>query len=344
MKNSRQVTAEQVARLAGVSISAVSRTFTEGASVSEDMRKKVLAAADELGYRVNFLARSFHKQKIPLVGVVVSRLDTPFRSKLLADLIHVVQTAGLNVMVCETGKGSNEKDVFGQFLQYRVSGVIILSGTPSETIINDCAHQGIPAVAINRETSLDVVDQIISDNNSGGHMAAELLIKAGAKQLTFINREGSTFSGIKRGSAFLQAVADKVVAGGLSFNSCNAHADDMESGYALARTLFASATPPDAIFTASDLLACGIIEGARSHHQLTAGEDYSIIGFDNIDTAGWPSFQLSTFQQDTLALARQAMTRLQERIQDPHKQKTTDIIPVQFINRATIIGSRHASA
>ena len=342
MKKTQHVTAEQVARLAEVSISAVSRTFTEGASVSPKMRKKVLEAADKLGYQVNFLARSFHKQKIPLIGIVVAELNTPFRSQLLSDLIHVIQSSGLNVMICETGKGQEEKEVFVQFLQYRVSGVVILSGTPSELIVNICAEQGIPTAAINRKCTLEVVDEVISDNLRSGAMASELLLAAGCKKLVFVNKEESTFSGMERGTAFLKSLAEKVVSDGRQFNTHYVPNDDMKSGMMIARKLFAAKAAPDGIFAANDMLACGIIEGARTYHERVAGRDFSIIGFDDVDCSGWPSFQLSTFKQDTLALAKQAMTRVQERISDPAKIKTTDIMPIRFIDRSSITGRHHA--
>lgn len=340
MKKTQQVTAEQVARLAGVSISAVSRTFTEGASVSPKMREKVLKAADELGYKVNFLARSFNKQKIPLIGIVASKLDTPFRSRLLSDLIHVIQSSGLNAMVCEAGRGQEERNVFVQFLQYRVSGVIILSGTLSDIIVNICAEQGIPTVAINRECSLDVIDEVISDNCQGGAMASDLLLAAGCRELAFINKEKSTFSGMARGTAFLKSLADKVVSRSLQFRSYNVPNDDLESGIKISQELFTTQPPPDGIFAANDLLACGIIEGAKAYHRQVAGQDFSIIGFDDIDYAALPSFQLSTFKQDTVQLAEQAMVRLQERILDPEKPKTRDIIPIHFIDRSSVAGSR----
>lgn len=341
MKKPQHVTAEHVARLAGVSISAVSRTFTEGASVSPEMREKVLDAAEKLGYQVNFLARSFHKQKIPLIGIVVSKLSNPFLSRLLSDLIHSIQASGLNAMVCEAGKGQEERDVFVQLLQYRVSGVVILSGTPAEVIVNICAEQGIPTVAINRGCPLEIVDEVISDNLRGGTMASDLLLAAGCKELAFVNKERQTFSGMERGTAFLKSLADKVVSGGLQFRTYNVPDDDLESGMLIARDLFAAPVFPDGIFAANDLLACGIIEGAKAYHGRVAGRDFSIIGFDDIDCAGWPSFQLSTFKQDSLALARQAMTRLQERILDPTKTKTTDIIPIRFIERSSITGLHH---
>lgn len=309
--------------------------------MSPQMRKKVLEAAEKLEYRVNFLARSFHKQKIPMVGVVVSKLTNPFISRLLSDFIHTIQSSGLNAMVCEAGKGQKIEDVFIQLLQFRVSGVVILSGTPSEIIVNICAEQGIPTVTINRECSLETVDEVMSDNLGGGVMASDLLLRAGCKDLVYVNKERTTFSGMARGAAFLRSLTDKVVSKGLQYRTYNVPDDDMQSGMMIARELFGEQVSPDGIFAVNDLLACGIIEGARAYHKKMAGRDFSIIGFDDIDCAEWPSFQLSTLKQDTVALSKQAVTRLLERIRDPGKTKTTDIVPIQFIERSSIKGLRH---
>ena len=94
MSDKKWIKAEDVARLAGVSRSAVSRTFTPGASVSEKTRQKVLSAAEALGYQVNIIARTMITGSSNFIGIVTAGFDNPFRSKLLAPLVHQLALNG----------------------------------------------------------------------------------------------------------------------------------------------------------------------------------------------------------------------------------------------------------
>ena len=94
MSEKKWIKAEDVARLAGVSRSAVSRTFTPGASVAEKTRQKVLAAAETLGYQVNIIARTMNTGSSNFIGIVTAGFDNPFRSKLLSPLVHQLALNG----------------------------------------------------------------------------------------------------------------------------------------------------------------------------------------------------------------------------------------------------------
>ena len=96
------VSAEDVARRAGVSRSAVSRTFTPGASVSEAMRARVMKAAEELGYHVNHLARSLVRNRSGIVCLIVSEVATPYRASLVSWMTQCLQAAGKVALIINT--------------------------------------------------------------------------------------------------------------------------------------------------------------------------------------------------------------------------------------------------
>jgi DNA-binding LacI/PurR family transcriptional regulator len=129
------VSAREVAFRAGVSRSAVSRTFTPGASVSDETRRKVLEAAEALGYHVNQLARGLTRQESGIVCLIGSDLGTPYRANLLKALTQQLQNAGKVAMVINTDRLDGSVDLaLRQAIRYRADGSIILSGMPDKSI------------------------------------------------------------------------------------------------------------------------------------------------------------------------------------------------------------------
>ncbi len=138
MSSSRKfASAEEVARLAGVSRSAVSRTFTDGASVSEPTRQKVLAAAAELNYHVNQLARGLSRESSRPVCLVGNQLGSPFLSSLLEAVSRHIQALGRAVMLINTsGDADAVESALHQALEYRASAIVVLSGAPAESLVS----------------------------------------------------------------------------------------------------------------------------------------------------------------------------------------------------------------
>ena len=130
MSDKKWIKAEDVARLAGVSRSAVSRTFTPGASVSEKTRQKVLNAAEALGYQVNIIARTMITGSSNFIGIVTAGFDNPFRSKLLAPLVHQLALNGFMPLLMNADDPQQLAPSLKQLLSYHVAGVIITSGAP----------------------------------------------------------------------------------------------------------------------------------------------------------------------------------------------------------------------
>ena len=164
-------TAHQVARLAQVSQSAVSRAFTPGASVSDTTRAKVLAAARTLGYRPNALARSLITRKSGIVALVMSYLQNQFYPLVIEQLSQALQRRGLHVLMFISDE-SNANGVLEEILQYQVDGIVMASTTLSPELARQCADVGIPIVLFNRVPALgttqanDSTSSVTSDNHS----------------------------------------------------------------------------------------------------------------------------------------------------------------------------------
>src|SRR5690606_22341616 len=162
------VTSSMVADHAGVSQSAVSRTFTPGASISSKTRAKVLAAAKELGYRPNAIARSLITNRSRIIAVVMSYLENLFYPDVLEELGRRLAAENYHVLLFTGFMDRDSDPVFDQLMQYRVDGIVLASTSLSSELSEECAAAGIPVVLFNRTTERDVVSSVTSRNREGG--------------------------------------------------------------------------------------------------------------------------------------------------------------------------------
>jgi DNA-binding LacI/PurR family transcriptional regulator len=335
-KAKTSVTSVDVARLAGVSRSAVSRTFTPGASVSPDTRDKVMAAAKELGYQVNILARSMIQGQSNLVGVVITGFHDPFRVSLLGEISRKLAEHAMVPLLMNTEDPEGLSELLRNLLSYQVSGVIMTSGSPPSAVAKEYLQREVAVVMINRDRDLKGVDIINCDNKSGGEIAARTLIEGGAKKLAFVNTKSSTYSGIARGKAFHAYLASLPPSRKCSAREWDADSTGYQAGRDAAAALLANArSRPDGVFCATDLMACGFLDAARSQFGLRVPEDIQVIGFDDINIAGLDAYSLTTIRQDPAGLAQNAVASLMERMKRFSAPGRLKELPVTLVRRST---------
>ena len=329
-------TAADVARRAGVSRSAVSRTFTEGASVSAATRERVQKAAEELGYQVNRLARSVIQRQSDLVGIVIPGMHNAFVVQLLGPLIQQLARHSLAPLLMDVRDPAQMASTLRHLLQYRVAGVIFTSGSPPIELAQEYLRLRVPVAMINRDASLDGVDVVASDNHHGGALAARCLLAAGARRLAYVNLPTGTYSGVSRGAGFTEAIAASGIAS-VSVEFIQGNVSDYAGGAAVAAQLLdrPAALRPDGVFCANDMLAFGFLDCARHRFGLRVPGDLALVGFDDVPMAATSAFALTTVRQDVDALVREVVERLVERMADPTLAARSQLIPVELIERAT---------
>lgn len=289
-----QVTAQDVARHAGVSRVSVSRTFTPGASVSAKTRELVLKSAAELGYQVNHLARSLHSANSGIVALIASEVETPHRAEMLSVMTEVFQSAGkVTLLINTNGSDASVKDALMQAIRFRTETAVVLSGTPDQSIAEACQSNGIKLVLINRADEIDNALHILPDNDSVGEIALNALLNAGCETLALANSDTQTASIVARERSFLKAAEAR----GIAVRRCTSGLTTYESGLEIGTDLFSRGTRPDGVFCTTDLIACGVMDVARQRFGMQVPQDLSVIGFDDIAQAGWEAYQLTTFRQ-----------------------------------------------
>ena len=301
------VSADEVARKAGVSRSAVSRTFTPGASVSEATRRKVMAAAEELGYHVNQLARGLMRNESGIVCLIASDVATPYRSALLRELTLQLQVAGKVTMFVNTDRSDGSVDrALHQAIRYRADASIILSGLPDKSITQLCLRNGQRLVLINRDDDQPGPLRINLDDRDAAGRVVSAFLRAGCTRLAFANSEAGTPSLMAREQGFIAAAKEH----GLDVIVERYGWTGYEAGKIVAQRMLTRRERPDAVFCATDLLACGFMDAARHQFSLSIPDQLCIVGFDDIEQASWTSYHLTTFAQPVDTIAREAVTWL----------------------------------
>ncbi len=334
IKKTNAVTAQDVANLAGVSRSAVSRTFTENGSISDSTKQKVLKAAEQLGYQVNFLAQGLNRRRSQLIGVVVAHLSDPFRSCLLEALLAEIKLKGYQALVTEVRQGDELDETMRRFTQYRVSGVIVTSGQPPVQLVRECLAFGIPVVGINRAIDLPKVDIVCSDNAMGATLAANQLIYSNCANIGWLNYKYSTWSGSNRGENFKQVLEEWQKQPQHSLINIETESNGYEGGRTAAHQFIESGQQLDGVFCATALMACGFLDGMREKG-LNAPDDFQIIGFDNTPMTAQYSYRLTTIEQNVCETAKRALWCLETRACNEELEQRIELISVSLISRNT---------
>ena len=289
-----RITSADVARLAGVSQSAVSRVFTDGASASAKTSAKVREAAEILGYRPNRLARSLLTGKSYMVGLVVAYLDNYFYPEVLEKLSKALQQQGYHVLIFMAEQTAHNIDeVVEEILEYQVDAIVTASVALSSELADKCYSAGIPIVQFNRVQEHSTFSSVTTDNFRGGEEVAHHLIEQGYKSFGYIAGWEGASTQRDREAGFCSALASSGFAP--SFRAVGNFRN--EQAYAAAQKLVAETQRPEALFVANDAMALVVMDVLRHQAGLRIPDDIAVVGYDDTPPARWPSYGLTSFSQ-----------------------------------------------
>ncbi|WP_234283577.1 LacI family DNA-binding transcriptional regulator [Halomonas sp. MCCC 1A17488] len=326
------MTSRDVARLAGVSQSAVSRCFSPQASISAKTREKVLAAARQLGYRPNTIARSLITRSSRTVAVVVSQLDNPFYALTLARASRAFQSEGYHLLLFLVSDDGDTTGVMSEILQSQAEGILMLAASMTTPFAQECVARSIPVVMFNRTVDFTGVSQVSSDNYNGGYWVGSYLAGQGHRRMAFLNGLASSSTGAHRRRGFLDALAAR----GLECWAEENGEYRFDKACEATRRLFAQPPYPDAVFAANDHMAVAVIETLRAELGLRVPEDVSIIGFDDTPVAAWPSYRLTTLRQPVEDMVTAAAELLLEQMREERLSPVQRILPVVPVLRGSV--------
>jgi DNA-binding LacI/PurR family transcriptional regulator len=307
-----RITSLDVARLAGVSQSAVSRVFTPGASVSPKTADRVRAAADQLGYRPNVLARSLITGRTRIIGLVVAYLDNQFYPIALERLSRALQARGYHILVF-MAENSTEGvlPVMQELIDYRVEGIVTASVAMTNDLTNLCEGAGIPVVMFNRGQDDPRLSEVTSDNAAGGRAVADLLVRAGHARIAHIAGWQGASTGRDRAQGFLDGLAQH----GRTPTAVIDGMYNRDHAAGVARDLFQRTDRPDAVFVGNDHMAFAVMDVLRHELGLRIPRDVSVVGYDDVPIAAWAAYDLTTVRQPVNRMVDATVDALLSRIE-----------------------------
>jgi DNA-binding LacI/PurR family transcriptional regulator len=299
-KAGAQVTAEDVARTLGVSQSTISRAFSMTASISDEMKLRVIKAASKLGYQPNVIARSLITRRTNMIAIVMANLIDPFYPVVLDELVQQIQARGFQTLLFVPSPDQDVDDIMPNLLQYQVDAIVLTSATISSAMARLCAARDTPVVSFNRYVPGLEIHAVSSDNIAGARQVADFLIATGHERPAFISgqRDATTSRDRQRGFASRMKqlkMRSYVQEEGGDFS--------YEAGYAAAKRLLRRTARPDALFFACDVMAVGGMDAAREIG-LSVPEDVSVVGYDDVPLAALPCYSLTTIRQPIREMAK----------------------------------------
>ncbi len=308
----KRATSYDVAELAGVSQSAVSRVFQDGASASKAMRSRVMAAAQKLGYRPNAIARGLITQRSNMVAVVISKLTNLYYPEVMVQLTQRFSERGIRVLLFALEKESDAASVVEQMLQYRVDGILTAALFTHEQLKAIEAAQ-IPVVFYNRTSKDHLVSSVRCDQEEGERWLVDELVGAGHRTFGIVEGPADSVVSIERKMGALNELAE------LGITDVTTVSGDY--GYETGRECFARiigerGSPPDAVIAANDVMAIGCVDEARQNFGLHVPRDISIVGFDGVGPARYSAYDITTVRQPVHRMTESAAAMLLDRIEN----------------------------
>lgn len=332
-----RATSFDVAALAGVSQSAVSRAFTPGSSLAESKRQRILEAARKLAYVPNSIASSLTTRRTGIVAVILGNMANPFYGEVLRTFIDRLQAQGRHVLTFTVENGADSDEAILRVLRYQVDGVVLTSAQLSTRMTGICHDRGIPIVLFNRYIPGSDASGVRCDNADGGRQMAEAFLAAGAQSFAMIKGDprGTTSQDRVRG------FAERLLEAGIDRDDIveieGASTYDGAFNALLREYRRAPRRLPDAIFGINDIMALGAMDALRHRLGVRIPDDVMVGGFDDIPQSRRLPYQLTTVRQPVDRMVDEALAMLHlDEPRRPIERGVDRRLPGRLVWRATI--------
>jgi len=304
-------TLKDVAEVAGVSVATVSNVLTGKRSVSPELAARVRTAVKQLNYVPNLLASGLRSGETKTIGLVLPDNSNPFFAELSCAIEDEGFRAGYNVVLCNThNKAERAEAYINTLLAQKVDGVLFISSGCDDAILRQLLLHAMPVTLIDRELPLAEPDMILVDNRQAGRAATSYLLGLGHREIACLAGGTDLQPSNDRVAGYMDAMAE--VEGAVPHRVM--HVDfSYEAGRQASLEILSKPVRPTAIFACNDLLALGVLSGARSLG-MDIPADLSLLGFDGISLTSAVSPAIATMRQPVRALANAALESLLRRM------------------------------
>ncbi|NVM77612.1 DNA-binding LacI/PurR family transcriptional regulator [Duganella sp. SG902] len=327
----RRVTSYDVALVAGVSQSAVSRCFKPGASVSKSTYARVMQAATLLDYIPNAAARSLITRRSNMIALIVTNQANLYYPELLAEISQQFNLRGKRLLMFTLQREAEVDGVLADVWQYQVDGVVAAARLTDEHIA-EFDRRRMPLVLFNRMLRDRCVNTVSCDHREAGRLLVTRLAAAGHRQFGIIAGDEDLSVAYERRLGACERIAEL----GLPAPVVVPGQYDYRSGAQGLKAIIAQlGGVPDAIICGSDVMAIGCLDCARHELGIEVPEQLSVAGFDAVEPSNWISYNLTTLRQPMPRMAAAAADLLCARIAQQDSEIEKRVFSAQFIEGAT---------
>jgi DNA-binding LacI/PurR family transcriptional regulator len=314
------VSIKDIARLAGVSHSTVSRALHNSPLIPHHTAQRIQQIAADQGYSASAVGRSLVMRKTEAIGVVVTSVADPFNGEVVDGIEEVANRHGYSVILATSqADPQREMTVVRSFGERRVDGILVASSRLGSKYLALLSELEVPIVLLNNQHPSEFVHSVSIDNIDGGSQAAQHLFELGHTRIAYVGDRFGLHSNAERLFGFKTRLSQLHISTPDEYIECGDGRP--EGGRESAGRLLALPNPPSAIFCYNDMTALGVMEEAAARH-IVIGRDLSIVGFDDLFFASLLQPPLTSIRQPKKELGQRAMELLLVRLQGRPTEKT----------------------
>ncbi|MBV9081483.1 MAG: LacI family DNA-binding transcriptional regulator [Acidobacteriaceae bacterium] len=317
------ISIKDIARIAGVSHSTVSRALHNSPLLPAPTRERIQRIAREHGYAASAIARSLVTRKTHAIGVVVTSIADPFNGEVVGGIEEVANNAGYSVILATSqAQPEREMSVVRSFQERRVDGILVASSRVGALNVEHLADLKIPIVLLNNQHPGDFVHSITIDNVDGAEQATRHLAVLGHTNIAYL---GDRF-GMQSDAERYEGYRAGLLASGIRLRKAYVVRGDGKPAGAreAAAELLNLGQPPSAIVCYNDMSALGVLDEAR-RRRIEIPRELSICGFDDLFFTPFLRPPLTTVHQPKSEIGRQAMQLLLLLLSGQKQNKTLKV-------------------
>ncbi len=326
-------TLKDVAEMAGVDVSTASRVLNgTGFRVREDTRQRVLAAARELGYQPNALARSLRVGRSNLFALLVPDITNPFFAELSKGAEDATSSYGYSLILCNTeDRADTEEEYIRALRERQIDGFLLATGHVGDVAARRLIEDNCPVVLVNRRMRGLRACYVVADDTSGAKQAVTHLLELGHRRIAHIMGFPQADTAIRRRDAYLSTMAahgleeiarQLLVPGDFT----------LKSGLQAMERLLDLPEPPTALFASNDFMALGAMTAARERG-LRIPQDIVIVGFNDIDLAKISCPTLTTVRTPIYEMGALAAQMLLKRVKGEDPSPAGIVLKTELVVR-----------
>lgn len=307
-----KLTIRDIARMAGVSHTTVSRVLNNDPRVHPDTAKKILQIVERLGYRPDPLAQRFARKRSNLICLMVSDMSNPFYAELARGIEDRALGCGYHVIFCSTDDKPERTEQYTKIMKdLGIDGLIFASARLHDQAVEKLIEDRWPLVLVNRRLKSEIGDYVVLDNQLGAYQLTQHLIEHGYRKIAIITGPSSLSTGLDRLKGYQQALKE----GDISVRDTFIFQVPFsrQEGYRAGKRLLSGDSRPEAVFGGNDYLALGVMDAAEELG-IRIPEDLALVGFDDTEYA--QRMKLTTVSQRKYEMGNLAVQILVNHIEN----------------------------